>query len=178
MTRKKQTAERKRSMAVTAAEEMGDGNKNHCAQRCSSKRVPKASAEYSEFHENPTANKGAYDSKNNVRDAAEAAAARNFSREPTGDQADQQPADDPAAVFEVNDMFIEKNGAPSCKHFASCASWNSNQNRFAGKPLRLSSLIASSASFCGGILLAPAVQRSKPPPDAPAGKPPPRTHPR
>src|SRR5260370_27443693 len=162
-------------MAGTAAEEMRDGNKNHCAQRCSSKRVPKASAEYSEFHENPTANKGAYDSKNNVRDAAEAAAARNFSREPTGDQADQQPADDPAAVFEVNDMFIEKNGAPSCKHFASCASWNSNQNRFAGKPLRLSLLIASSASFCGGLLLRHSVARAPAHHQAGGGKLPPVT---
>src|SRR5260370_25343852 len=158
MTRKKQTAERKRSMAVTAAEEMGDGNKNHCAQRCSSKRVPKAAAEYSEFHENPTANEGANDSKNNVRDAAEAAAARDFSSEPSGNQADQQPADDPAAVFEVNDTFIAKNSAPSRKHFTACASWNSNQSRFAGKPLRFYSRIASSASFRGGLLLCHAVQ--------------------
>src|SRR5260370_16575125 len=163
MTRKKQTAERKRSMAVTAAEEMGDGNKNHCAQRCSSKRVPKAAAEYSEFHENPAANEGANDSKNNVRDAAEPAAARDFSREPAGNQADQQPADDPAAVFEVNDMFIEKNGAPSSKHFPSRASCNSNQNRFVDKPLRPSSLIASSPSFPPTLLPPPSAHPATPP---------------
>jgi len=128
-------------MALTAAEEMRDGDENHGAEGGSRERIPEASSEDSKLGKNPAADEGANDSKNNVGDAAKAAPARDFSRKPSRDQADQQPANDPAAVLEVKDMFIEENGAQSWKHFTSCTSWNTNQNRLTGKPLHFYLLI-------------------------------------
>src|SRR5712691_8021992 len=72
---KNKLAETACSMAVTAAEKMRDGDENHGAERGGGERIPKSSAENAEFHENPAADKGADDSKHDVGDASETAAA-------------------------------------------------------------------------------------------------------
>jgi hypothetical protein len=88
-------AEKKRSVAASVmgftSEEMGDGDKDYCTKRSRGKRVPEAAAEDSQLGENPAADKGTDQAQNNISDAAEAAAARDFSREPAGDQAQEKP---------------------------------------------------------------------------------------
>src|SRR2546430_10225936 len=64
---------------------------NHRAERRGRKRIPKTAAENSELHKNPAADKGADQSENNIRDTAKAAAPRDFSSEPAGDETDQNP---------------------------------------------------------------------------------------
>src|SRR5437660_12211178 len=76
---------------ISAAEKMGDGNENNGAERGGSERVEKSAAKNSELSENPASDEGANYSKNNVRDAAEAAAARNFSSEPSSYQTEEKP---------------------------------------------------------------------------------------
>ena len=67
-------------MIAAASEKMCDGNKDDSSESSSRKRIPKASAKDAQLDENPAANKGANDSEDDVRNASEPAAARNFSR--------------------------------------------------------------------------------------------------
>ena len=78
-------------MIAAASEKMCDGNKDDSSESSSRKRIPKASAKDAQLDENPAANKGATDSEDDVRNASEPAAARNFSREPSCNQAQEQP---------------------------------------------------------------------------------------
>jgi len=111
------------STVVTATEEMRNGDEYDGAKGCGGERVPETSAENLQLHKDPPANERANDSQNDVRDAAEAAATRDLSRKPSGNQTDQQPADDSAGVLEIKDMFIEKNGGHWQNHCASCKGW-------------------------------------------------------
>src|SRR5260370_12423065 len=92
VTGDKEQRKPEKSMMAIADEKMGEGNENHGAQGGRGEGVPETAAKNSEFHEHPATNEGTNDSKNDVRDAAEASAARDFSCQPAGDQADQQPS--------------------------------------------------------------------------------------
>src|SRR5207247_3791508 len=61
------------------------------AERHGREQIPETAAENSELHKNPAADKGADQSENNIRDTAKAAAPRDFSSEPAGDETDQNP---------------------------------------------------------------------------------------
>jgi len=89
-----------------AGEKMGDRDENHSAKGCGSKRVPKAEAVNVELYENPATDEGTDQAKNNIGDAAEAAAARDLPREPSCDEANQEPADDAVSVLENEDLRI------------------------------------------------------------------------
>src|ERR1700674_85610 len=95
--------------AFRAAEKVRDGDENHGTQGGGRKRVQKAPAENSQFGENPAAKEGSDQPQNNVRDATEAAAARNFPGEPTGNQAKEKPGDE-AVRFEPD------SDCPLCRH--------------------------------------------------------------
>ena len=58
---------------------MRDENKDNGAQRGRSERIEEATAPDAQAHEDPSADKRADDAKDNIGDAAEAAAARDFS---------------------------------------------------------------------------------------------------
>src|SRR6266581_4859091 len=79
--------------ALRAAKEMGDGNENDGAERRGRERVKKTAAPNPELGEDPAAEEGADQTENDVRDAAEAAATRDLSREPARDQAKEKPRD-------------------------------------------------------------------------------------
>src|SRR5712664_1267936 len=79
------------STIVAADKKVGDGDEDDRTQRCRSQRIPEASAEDTQLDKNPSADKGANDSQDDVRDAAETAAARDFSCEPASDQSDENP---------------------------------------------------------------------------------------
>ena len=91
-------------MVAATSEEMSDRHENDGAQSCRGERIPEAATEDSELHEDPAADERANDPKNDVRDAAKAAAARDFSREPAGDKTDHQPANH--SVPELNDKEL------------------------------------------------------------------------
>src|SRR6266481_5400724 len=79
--------------AVWAAEEVGDGNENNGTERRGRERVKKTAAPNPELRKNPAAEEGSDQAENDVRDAAEAAATRDLSRKPAGDQAKEKPRD-------------------------------------------------------------------------------------
>src|SRR5215472_868230 len=88
-------------MVRITGEKMGDGDENHRAKCGSGNRVQKTSAKNFKLHKDPAANKRTNEAKNNVRDATEAAAASNFSRKPSRDQAHEKPPDK-AVRFDPN----------------------------------------------------------------------------
>ncbi len=67
---------------------MRDGHENDRSQRGGCQRVEKAAAKNSKFCKNPAAEVRTDQSENDIRYAAEAAAARKFSRKPAGHQAE------------------------------------------------------------------------------------------
>jgi hypothetical protein len=73
--------------AILAAESVRDGDENNGTERGGCERVQKAAAENSQLGENPATEVRPDQSQDNVRDAAEAAAASNLSRKPSGYQA-------------------------------------------------------------------------------------------
>ncbi len=79
-------------MIAAASEKMRDGNKDDGSESSGRKRIPKASAKDAQLDENPAANKGANDSEDDVRNASESAAARNFPREPSSNETNEKPA--------------------------------------------------------------------------------------
>jgi hypothetical protein len=85
------------------SEEMSDGHKDYGSKRGRGKRVPEATAKDSQLGEDPAADKGANQAQNNICDAAEATAARDFSSEPAGDQAKEKPRND-AVCFEPDSI--------------------------------------------------------------------------
>jgi hypothetical protein len=76
---------------IAASEKMRDGNENYGSQRSRRQRVQKSSAKNPQPDENPTADVGTYQAKQNVTNAAEAAAACNLSRKPSCNQAKKKP---------------------------------------------------------------------------------------
>src|SRR5580658_5710797 len=92
---------------------MGNQHEENGADGGGGERIKKASAENTKAHEDPAADKRADDAENDVGDAAEAAATRDFSGEPSGNQADDDPA--PEAVWEVDrNTFRLDQGAEKC----------------------------------------------------------------
>src|SRR5260370_35518968 len=79
------------SCSVVRAKQMRDGNENHGAQRCCPERVKVSAAKNSQLRENPAPDVGANQGQQNIPDAAEAAAARNFSCKPSRNQTEKQP---------------------------------------------------------------------------------------
>src|SRR5262245_35867092 len=75
----------------TTSEQMNDRNKNDRTESCRSQRVNESASENAQCGEDPAADKGTDQAKNNVGDAAVAAAAREFAREPPGNEAEKQP---------------------------------------------------------------------------------------
>ena len=93
-------------MVRVTGEKMGDGDQDDRPERCGGERVPEAAAENSELHEDPATDERAYQTENDVCDAAEAAAARDLPREPASDEANQEPADDSVPVLDYEDLRI------------------------------------------------------------------------
>jgi len=79
---------------IAANEKMSDGDENNRTERRGRKRIPEPSAENPQLDENPAADEGANDSQDDIRNAAKPAAARDFSSEPTGDQANKDPIEE------------------------------------------------------------------------------------
>src|SRR5579863_914113 len=83
-----------RLVLCATTEKMRDGDKNHRAECCRGQREEKAAAEDSQFSENPAADERADQAQDDVGDTAEAAAARQFSGEPSSNKAEKEPCDD------------------------------------------------------------------------------------
>jgi len=73
---------------------MGDGDKNYSAECGCREGKEKAAAEDAKFRKDPPADYGADQAEDDVGDAAEAASTREFSGEPTSDEAEEEPSDD------------------------------------------------------------------------------------
>jgi len=73
---------------------MGNGDKNYSAERGCRERKEKAAAEDAKLRKDPPADYGTNQAENDVRNAAEATSTREFSGEPTGDEAEEEPSDD------------------------------------------------------------------------------------
>src|SRR6266850_2383207 len=97
------------STIVTADKEVSDGDENDRTQRCCSQRVEETAAKNSELGEDPATEVGTNQAKYDVRDAAESAAACDFAGEPSCNQAEKKPRDDPVC-FEP-----DSNGS-LCRH--------------------------------------------------------------
>jgi len=63
-----------------------------------------------QFAKNPSAEDGADESEKNVREAAVATAARDFSGEPSGDEAEKNPTDEPAIDDYTEDLVYVSQG--------------------------------------------------------------------
>src|SRR5580704_17083942 len=98
---------------------MRDQHEQDGSNRCGGQRIKKASAENAQAHVNPSANEGADNAKNNVGDAAKAAAARNFSVQPSGDEADDDPAPESGGAVERNTLGLAQGAKKSDGHSAS-----------------------------------------------------------
>jgi hypothetical protein len=81
--------------------------------------IEKAPAEDAKLHEYPSADEGADNSKNYVRDAAEAATARDFSGEPSGDQTDDDPAPESAGECDPKTARLVQRAHQKDGHSAS-----------------------------------------------------------
>jgi hypothetical protein len=93
---------------VTADKEVRDGNQDDSAESGSRQRVKKSASKNSEFDEDPSAEVGADQAKHYVSDAAKAAAARDFSRQPSGDQAKEQPRNKTVRLEPDSDCLLRK----------------------------------------------------------------------
>jgi hypothetical protein len=92
---------------LRTSEEMDDNNEDDGANRCRSKRIEeaaRASADF-EFAENPAAEDRTDESEKNVRETAVATAARDFSREPTCDEAEKNPTGEAAINGDAKDLI-------------------------------------------------------------------------
>jgi hypothetical protein len=87
---------------------MRDENENDGADGGGSKRIQKSAAINFELYENPSADERTDDSQDNVRDAAKAAAARDFSGKPSGDEADENPAPESSGEDDPNTASFEE----------------------------------------------------------------------
>ena len=70
----------KTSVVGVASEKVGDGDEDYCAKSCGCERVPESEAMNVEPREHPAADERTHEAENDVRDAAETAAARDLSR--------------------------------------------------------------------------------------------------
>src|SRR5712691_5447501 len=88
---------------------MRDGDENHRAERGRRQRVQKTASEESELYENPAADVGTDQTKHDIRDATEAPAARDLSRQPSRDQAKKQPRDEAVRPEPNPNRLLRKN---------------------------------------------------------------------
>src|SRR5258708_4038560 len=70
---------------------MSDGDEDDGAEGCRGQREEKTAAKDSKLGENPAADERTDQAKDDIRDAAKAAAARKLSGEPSGDEAEEKP---------------------------------------------------------------------------------------
>jgi hypothetical protein len=84
------------NLFLRSGKKMHDNDEQHGADGCGGKRIKPAAVACAdfEFAENPAAKNGADEAKKNVGKAAIAAAARDFSGEPPGDEAEKNPTDE------------------------------------------------------------------------------------
>src|ERR1700722_7546525 len=107
---------------------MHDGDQDNCAERCCSQRVEEAAAKDAQFDEDPTAEQGADQTQNNIRDAAITLAAGDFSCQPSGDQSDDNPTDQSAFVCDDDAIVINSLKKNTGKHRASGANGDQVRN--------------------------------------------------
>src|ERR1700730_17151269 len=98
---------------------MDDGDEDHSTDRRSGEAVEEAAAQDVQFEEDPATQNRADQTENDVCDATIARAARDFSGEPAGDQADQYPADQALLPLDHNDSILEKMQEKCREHSAS-----------------------------------------------------------
>src|SRR4029077_9630495 len=96
------------SMLIMTGKKMRDGDEDHRAERGRRERVKESAAKNAQLAKDPSTEICAYQTKHDVREAAEAATSRNFSRQPPGNQSDDQPIDIPVPVFNHDDSSIEQ----------------------------------------------------------------------
>lgn len=82
-------------MIGAAREKMSDGDKNHCAESGSGEGIEKAAIARAnaELAKDPAAQDRADETENDVRDAPETPPPRDLSGKPSGDKADEDPAE-------------------------------------------------------------------------------------
>src|SRR5256714_1133718 len=141
---------------------MGDGHNDDGADRRCRQAVDEAGgiASNAKLGKNPSAQDSANQTENNIGDAAEAASARKFSREPYGYQADHEPADDGMAHSNVilMDFRLQQRSEYRDEHEVSSerfreAGWLPNSSA--------SSDAKEKRSASRGLLLGHAVNRAK-----------------
>src|SRR5260370_16040689 len=97
---------------MAAAKEVSEGKEIYSARGGGGKQIEKPAAEKSQLYETPAADVGTDQTQHDVRDATEAAPARNLSRQPSGNEAEQKPRDE-AVRFEPDANRL------LCKHVCS-----------------------------------------------------------
>src|SRR6266436_1467720 len=125
---------RKNGASIVAGKKMGDGDEDYRAEGGRCKRIEEPAAKNAQLGKDPSAQIRADQAEHDIRYTAEAAAARNFSREPPGNQANQQPIDEPVTVFDNDDVGIERQSKQSYKHHASFGGESFYSKRGAEQP--------------------------------------------
>jgi hypothetical protein len=124
---------------------MGNGDKNYSAERGCRERKEKAAAEDAKLRKDPPADYGTDQAEDDVRNAAEATSTREFSGEPTGDEAEEQPSDDATRPpLDDDSSLLQKNEerehAISRDNFAAFSKCSKNEERFLA-PLGMTALL-------------------------------------
>src|SRR6266436_7586000 len=119
---------RKNGASIVAGKKMGDGDEDYRAEGGRCKRIEEPAAKNAQLGKDPSTQIRADQAEHDIRYTAEAAAARNFSRKPPGNQANQQPIDEPVTVFDNDDVGIERQSKQSYKHHASFGGESFTQN--------------------------------------------------
>src|ERR1700731_5405178 len=112
---------RSRALVRTADEQVHDEYEYDGADRSCGKGIEKTPAEDAKLDEDPAADERADDAEDDVGDAAVTAAAREFPGEPSGDEADDNPADDALLPADDYDALLDEIeiAGKQCKHCAS-----------------------------------------------------------
>jgi hypothetical protein len=89
---------------------MGNSDKNYSAERGCRERKEKAAAKDAKLRKDPPADYGTDQAEDDVRNTAEATSTREFSGEPTGDEAEEEPGDDAARPpLDDDSSLLKKN---------------------------------------------------------------------
>ena len=110
-----------RRLFFRAGEKVNDNDEQHGADGRGGERVEPAAVARADFKfaENPPAKDGTNQAEKNVSETAVAAASRDFSRQPTGDEAEQNPADETAINDDAKDLIHVKQEKGSGEHGGS-----------------------------------------------------------
>src|SRR6266481_1519038 len=125
---------RKNGASIVAGKKMSDGDEDYRAEGGRCERIEEPAAKNAQLGKDPSAQIRADHAEHDIRYTAEAAAARNFSRKPPGNQADQQPIDEPVTIFDNDDVGIERQSKQSYKHHASFGGESFYSKRGAEQP--------------------------------------------